>query len=103
MPLQGVAYGEVQPCRCLVIVLRQRLLGRAQVQRLTGSGLVALRGVEILLVIEDLEAHIDWAIANIRLGEAKQELAASTAQVGLHAERFAETQEVVGLIIDAEK
>src|ERR1035441_7350416 len=40
---------------------------------------------------------------HVRLREAKQELAAHVAKVALHTERFAESEEVVGLVVDAEE
>ena len=101
MALQRVAEGEVDAVGAHVVVLRQRLLRSGQVQRRAGRGLVVLGRVVILLVVEDLEAHVDGAIADIRLRKAEEELAADAAQVGLHAEGFAQSKEVVGLVVDA--
>ena len=81
MPLQRVAEGEIQAVRTHVVVLRQRLLGCRQVQRCAGGGLVVLGRVVILLVVEDLESHVDGPVADIRLREAEEELAADAAQV----------------------
>jgi len=38
---------------------------------LPAGGLVVLGGVEVLLVVEELEADIERAVANIRLREAR--------------------------------
>ena len=98
-----VADREVQAGRGLVVVLSQRLLRCGKVRRDSGSGLIVLGGVEVLLVVVDLEADVERAIANVRLREAKEELAAYVAKVALQAERFAQAEEVVGLVVDAEE
>ena len=103
MPPQRIADREIEARRGLVVVLRQRLLRRRQVHRLAGRGLVVLGRVVVLLVVEDLEADVERTIAHVGLREAEQELAADVAQVALHAERFAQAQEVVGLVVDAQE
>ena len=103
MPLQRVHDGEIEAVGTDVVVLRQRLLGRGQVQVRARGGLVVLGGVVILLLVEDLEAHIDGAVADIGLGKAELEGAADRAQVGLHAQGLAQSQEVVGLVVDAQE
>ena len=40
---------------------------------------------------------------HVGLREAEEELAAHVAEVALHAERFAQAEEVVGLVVDAEE
>ncbi len=65
--------------------------------------LVVLGGVVVLLVVEDLEAHIEGAVAEVGLGEAEHELPADVAQVALQAEGFAQAEEVVGLVVDAQE
>ena len=42
-------------------------------------------------------------VADVGLRESEEELAAHVAEVALHAERFAETEEVVGLVVEAEE
>src|SRR6202044_1521913 len=56
VPLERVTHREIQACRGLVVVLRERLLCRGQVDRLPGRSLIVLGSVEVLLVIENLEA-----------------------------------------------
>ena len=57
MPLERIADGEVEARGGLVVVLRQRLLApRSGWPRCAGRGLVVLGGVEVLLVVENLEA-----------------------------------------------
>ena len=103
VPLERIAEREVQAGGGLVVVLRQRLLRLGQVRRLAGLGLVVLGRVEVLFVVENLEAHIERAVADIRLREAEDKLAADAAQVALQAERFAQAEEVIGLVVDAQK
>ncbi len=51
----------------------------------------------------DLEADVQRPIVHVGLREAEQELAAYVAEVALHAERLAQAEEVVGLVVDAEE
>ncbi len=67
------------------------------------GGLVVLGRVEVLLVVEELEADVQRAVAHIGLREAEHELAAHVAQVALQTERFAQAQEVVGLVVHAQE
>ncbi len=67
------------------------------------GGLVVLGGVEILLVVEDLEADVERPVAHVGLREAEEELAAHVAQVALQAEGFTQAEEVVGLVVNAEE
>ena len=103
MPLQRVAHGEVDAVGPDVVVLRERLLRGGQVDRCAGGGLVILGGVVILLVVEDLEAHVDGAVFEIGLRKPKEEAAAYRAQIGLQAQGLAQSQEVVGLVVEAEE
>ena len=100
---ERIAEREVQAGRGLVVVLRQRLLRRGQVEGRAGRRLVALGRVVVLLVVVDLEADVERAVADIGLREAEEELAAHVAQVALQAERFAQAEEVVGLVVDAQE
>ena len=45
----------------------------------------------------------DGLVAEVGLGETEEQVALQVAEVGLHAQRFAQTEEVVGLIVEAEE
>ena len=73
VPLERIADGEVEPVCGLVVVLRERLLGLSQVGGSAGGGLVVLGGVEVLLVVVNLEADLDRAVLDVGLREAEGE------------------------------
>jgi hypothetical protein len=103
MALQRIADGEVHAVRVLVVILGERFLGSRQVYGGAGGGLVVLGGVVILFLVEDLESEVYGTVLDVGLGKPERELAADAAQVCLHAQSFAEAEEVVGLIVDADE
>src|SRR6201999_3610106 len=94
---------DTEARRRLIGVLQKRVRGRRQVSRRDSGNLVILRRVVFVLAIEDLEAQVQRLVAEVRLVKAEENVALHLAQVGLQAQRFAQTQEVVGLIIQADK
>src|SRR5271157_18497 len=103
MALERIADREVEAGSGLVVVLDQRRLRRGKVSRLAGGCLIVLDGVIVLLVVVNLEADIERSVAHVGLREGEHEGAADVAQIALQAERFAEAEEVVGLVIDAQE
>ena len=104
MAAQRVAQREVQTSGGLIVVLGELLsCAVVRLRAVPLGGLVGLGCVEVRLVVVDLKAHIERAVVDVRLREAKEELAANVADVALHAECFAQSQEVVGLVVEAEE
>ena len=98
-----VADGEVESLLALVVVLQQRRNGRAFVAGDVARQGIALRSVVVGFAVEDLEADVEWLVAEIRLVEGEEKIAGKAAGVGLDAEGFAEAEEVVGLVIQAKE
>ena len=55
------------------------------------------------LLVEDLQAERDRLVAEVGLGKAEAEVPRQVADVGLYRQRLAETEEVVGLVVQADE
>jgi len=98
---ERIAAGEGEAFRSLVVILQQGGDGGVLVG--AAGERIALGCVVIGFAVEDLEADIEGLVAEIGLVEGEEQIARETAGVGLDTEGFAESEEVVGLIIEAEE
>src|SRR5689334_7985846 len=89
--------------RGLAEVLQRRQFGIRERRLHSCRDLKFLWLVEIVFAAEDRETELQRTIEQVRLGEAEQDIALAIANRRLHAERFYESEEIVGLVGEADK
>src|SRR5208283_3200474 len=83
------------------IILQVLEVGRGQVQILSGCYGVLPSLVIVGLPRVDVEAGLNGAVEQIGFGKSEDQVALAAAEAGLHGERLAQAQEVVGAVIEA--
>ena len=74
-----------------------------EVDLLAGQNSFLPRLVVVVFLGEDGKAALDGAIKEVRLGKTKGQNALAVANTGLDRKRFAQTEEVVGAVIDPDE
>ena len=101
--VDGISGRNAEASRGLIVLLQQRLLSIGQIRGIAAGKLVVLRRVVVVLVVEDLESEVERTVAEIWLVEAEEQCTRNVAGVGLHAQRFTESEEVVGLVVKTDE
>src|SRR5581483_2949769 len=101
--MQRVAGGDGEAGARLRVILQRVQERLGKVQPLAGQDVELLRLVEVVTARVDREPELQRAVEQVRLGEAEKQVALAIADVGLNGERFAEAEEVIGLVVQADK
>ena len=99
--LRVVRRGEADAVGFLFLVILDEL--RVDADRLSQGQRFLLGLVKIVLAIENGETRGDRPVEEVGLGEAKHEAALEVAKLGGEGQSFAETQEIIGLVGQADK
>ena len=100
---QHIAGGGRESCAGLVVIQQLVQHGLRKVQVLSGIDGCLPRLIEIKPAAIHREPKRQRPVKHIWLSKAEQQHARQAAYVGLYLQRFAQTKEVIGLIVQADE
>src|SRR4051794_28673187 len=101
--MQRIAQGRGESSTRLRVVLQVLQERRWKSELLTGQDLCLLRLIEVVAPRVNRKPELQRTFPKIGLGESEYQVALAVADVGLHRERFAQSEKVVGRVAESDE